>query len=103
MNETSHLNQIRRAVLDRVERDMRNTTIGLVVMAVAETVVLFFLVFLTDFKDRNHVLLLLSAFWVIVAVFAGVFGLGQHTLQGTRAVLKAIELLEDRLTGSQRS
>lgn len=73
------------------------------VVTVLQALLPFSLFLLADLENRSHVLLLLSAFWVVAAAFMGVFALARQILRGTRAVLKAIELLEDRVAGTGRS
>ena len=91
MIKESGIEQARRSALDRIDKSERSYKIAWVAGLVIEAIFLLSFVLLADFKNRNHVLLLIAAMAVYMILGAGLFALGAHVSRCTQRVLKAIE------------
>jgi len=96
MAESTHLNGVRGAALNRIEKSERNYKLAFYSALVVETLFLVAFILLADFHNRVHVLLLLAAIAVYVILGLGLFALGAHVSRNTQTVLRAIELLEQK-------
>src|SRR5262245_20689164 len=98
---SSNLDRIRGAALDRIERAARAYVWAFSLAAVVEGGFLLAFLFLADFSNRLHVLLLLTTVATYTLVGLGLVALGAHVNRCTDRVLQAIELSSKRETGPQ--
>ncbi len=96
MAEKTHLDGVRGAALDRIEKSERNYRLAFYSALVVETLFIVGFILLADFHNRIHVLLLLAAIAVYAILGLGMFALGAHVSRNTQLVLRAIELLEQK-------
>ena len=94
MAEINHLNEVRGAALDRIDKSERNYKLAFYSALAVETLFLIAFVLLADFHNRIHVLLLLAAMAVYLILGLGLFALGAHVSRNTQTLLRAIELIE---------
>ena len=87
----SDADRVRRATLDRVDRDARNARLAFLGAAGVEALFLAAFLLLADFSNRTHVLLLLATIAVYSIVALGLVVLGAHVSRNTRLVLRALE------------
>lgn len=85
------LDDIRRRVLDRADREERAWTGWLVAAAVVEGGCLLAFALLADFHDRLHLLLLIVAVLVYGTLALGILALGTYTRNWCRRILTAVE------------
>jgi hypothetical protein len=102
MTEKNHLNEIRGAALDRIEKSERNSKLAFYAALAVETVFLIAFVLLADFHNRIHVLLLLAAMAVYMILGLGLLALGAHVSRNTQTILRAIELLAPKDAAGDR-
>jgi hypothetical protein len=97
----NNLNEIRGKALDRVERSERNLKLGVISFAILDTA--FFIVFLLvmDFSNKLHVLIFMASGGFYMLLLVGLIVLGLQVKRDTQLVLRAIDLLEERLTESE--
>lgn len=98
----NHLNEIRGKALDRVEKSERNLKFGVMGFAILDTA--FFIVFLLvmDFSNKLHVLIFMASGGFYMLLLLGLIILGLQVKRDTQLVLRAIDLLEKRLTESRQ-
>ncbi|MGH9800058.1 MAG: hypothetical protein ACRD82_06815 [Blastocatellia bacterium] len=98
----NHLNEIRGKALDRVEKSERNLKLGVIGFAILDTA--FFVVFLMvmDFSNKLHVLIFMASGGFYLLLLLGLIVLGLQVKRDTQLLLRAIDLLEERLTESRR-
>lgn len=96
----NHLNEIRGKALDRVEKSERNLKLGVISFAILDTA--FFIVFLLlmDFSNKLHVLIFVASGGFYLLLLLGLIVLGLQVKRDTQLVLRAIDLLEERLEKS---
>lgn len=94
----NHLNEIRGKALDRVEKSERNLKLGVISFAILDTA--FFIVFLLvmDFSNKLHILIFMASGGFYMLLLVGLIVLGLQVKRDTQLVLRAIDLLEERLT-----
>ena len=97
----NNLNEIRGKALDRVERSERNLKLGVISFAILDTA--FFIVFLLvmDFSNKLHVLIFMASGGFYMLLLVGLIVLGLQVKRDTQLVLRAIDLLEERLSESE--
>jgi L-asparagine transporter-like permease len=102
MTEKGNLNSVRGRALARIDKSQRNFKLFLYSALIVET--LFFIVFLlkADLHNTTHLLLFLATIAIYVILGLGLFALGAHVSRNTQLVLKAIELLEERVEAARR-
>lgn len=102
MTEKTNLNGVRGRALDRIEKSERNFKMFFYAAIAVET--LFFIVFLlkADLHNSTHLLLFLATIAVYTILGLGLFALGAHVSRNTQLLLKAIELLEERIEQARR-
>ena len=88
---SSNRDQVRGAALDRIERGARNYRLAFWSAAALEGAFFLGFLFLADFSNRLHVLVLLAAVATYTIVGLGLVALGAHVSRCTERVLKAIE------------
>ena len=96
ISETTPIEQVRRAALDRIERSERKYKLAFYGAILVEAGFLLTFVLLADFSNRLHVLLLIAAVAVYTIVALGLSALGAHVSKCTERILKAVELLDHR-------
>lgn len=89
----TRLEEIRGDVLARMERAERNYKLAFVVAAVVEGAFLLAFLWLADFTNRTHVLLLLAAVMTYSILAVGLIALGAHVNKAILRVLHAIDTL----------
>jgi hypothetical protein len=92
MTDTTNLDQLRGAVLDKIERTERNYRLAFWAAAGVESLFLVGFLALADLSNRLHLLLLLAAMAIYSIVVLGLVALGAHVSRCTERLLKAIEL-----------
>ncbi|HSE96860.1 MAG TPA: hypothetical protein VLD57_01230 [Blastocatellia bacterium] len=98
MSNSTVVDKIRGNVLDHIERSERNYKLAFYFAFVIEAAFIVGFLLLADFSNRVHVLLLISAMAVYMILASGLFALGAHVSRNTQLVLKAIEMLTDRVS-----
>lgn len=98
----NRLSEIRGKALDRVEKSERNLKLGIIAFLILDTA--FFIVFLLvmDFSNKLHVLIFMASGGFYMLLLIGLIVLGLLIRRDTQLLLRAIDLLEDRLTESRR-
>lgn len=98
----NRLNEIRGKALDRVEKSERNLKLGIIAFLILDTA--FFIVFLLvmDFSNKLHVLIFMASGGFYMLLLIGLIVLGLLVRRDTQLLLRAIDLLEERLTESRR-
>ena len=99
MTESGNLDKIRGAALDRIQRSQRNYRLAFYGAVLVELLFLGGFIFLADFGDRLHLLLLLATVATYTILALGLLALGSHVSRHTQLILRAIELLAERPTG----
>ena len=87
----NRLDDIRSDVLARMDRAERNYKLAFVAAAAVEAAFMIAFLFLADFHNRMHVLLLLGTVMTYSIGAVGLFALGAHV---NRAVLRVLHALE---------
>jgi hypothetical protein len=93
MNEAVNTADARRRALARIERHERNYRLAFFGAVLLEALFLAAFLLLADFRDRAHLLLLISTVAVYTIVALGLLALGAHVNRNTLRVLKAVEAL----------
>ncbi len=98
----NRLNEIRGKALDRVEKSERNLKLGIIAFLILDTA--FFIVFLLvmDFSNKLHLLIFMASGGFYLLLLIGLIVLGLLIRRDTQLVLRAIDLLEERITDSQQ-
>ncbi len=98
----NRLDEIRGKALDRVEKSERHLKLGIISFAVLDTA--FFIVFLMvmDFSNKLHLLIFMASGGFYLLLLIGLIVLGLLVRRDTQLVLRAIDLLEERITDSQQ-
>lgn len=86
----------RRAALDRIERTEKTFKALAFIGAIVEGAFLIAFVLLANFRDRLHVLLLLSTVTVYSLTVVGLFALGAHISRCAERVVRAVEATRPR-------
>ena len=94
MNEAVNAADARRDALARIERHERNYRLAFFGAVLLEALFLAAFLLLADFRDRVHLLLLISTVAVYTIVALGLLALGAHVNRTTLRVLKAVEALK---------
>lgn len=87
----TRLDEIRSDVLARMDRAERNYKLAFAAAVVLEGMFLMAFLFLADFRNRTHVLLLLGTVMTYSIIAIGLVALGAHVNRGILRVLQAIE------------
>lgn len=87
----SDLDRVRTAVLDRIQRNERNYKAAFWSAVALESGFLLAFVFLADFSNRLHLLLLLATIAIYTILGLGLIALGAHVSWCTGRVIKALE------------
>ncbi len=98
----NHLDEIRGKALDRVEKSERHLKLGIISFAILDTA--FFIVFLMvmDFSNKLHLLIFMASGGFYLLLLIGLIVLGLLVRRDTQLVLRAIDLLEERITDSHQ-
>ena len=94
MSERVNLDAVRGEALKRIERGERNFKLAFFAAVAFEALFLALFLLVADFKDRTHVLLLVSTVGGYTVVVLGLFALGAHFSRGVGRLLKAVEMLD---------
>ena len=94
MSDSQRSEEIRRRVLDRMERSETLIKLAIIAAALVEALCLVLLIVLVDFKNPDHLVVLVAAVLVYVTLGLGLVALGGHVTRSTLRILKAIELAE---------
>jgi hypothetical protein len=86
----TRMDEIRNDVLARMDRAERNYKLAFVAAAAVEGVFLMAFLFLADFANRTHVLLLLGTVMTYSILAVGLIALGAHVNRAILRVLQAI-------------
>jgi hypothetical protein len=88
---SGNLDRVRAGVLERIERSERNYRAAFWSAVALEGAFLLGFLFLADFRNRTHMLLLLATVAVYTILALGLVALGAHVSRCTERVLRAIE------------
>jgi hypothetical protein len=97
MAERNHLNGVRGAALDRIEKSERNFKLGILVFALLETLFIVVFLFIMDISNKLHLLLFVATGGFYMLIIVGLVVLGLHVRRDTQLVLRAIETLREEL------
>ena len=92
MSKTVDLDSVRAAALARIERSERNFKLAFAGAVIVESAFVISFLFLADFSNRLHLLLLISTVSCYSIVVLGLVALGTHINRGIARILKAVEL-----------
>ena len=92
MAQDVDLDAVRVAALARIDRSERNFKLAFIAAVIVESLFVVSFLFLADFSNRLHLLLLISTVSCYTIVVLGLFALGAHINRGIARVLKAVEL-----------
>jgi len=92
MAQNVDLDNVRAAALARIERSERNFKLAFIGAVFVESAFIVSFLFLADFSNRLHVLLLISTVSCYSIVVLGLVALGTHINRGIARILKAVEL-----------
>jgi hypothetical protein len=95
MEQTVKLDEVRAAALARIDRSERNFKRALYGAFFVESLFIVSFIFLADFSNRLHLLLLISTVSCYSIVILGIVALGAYFNRGVARLLKAIELRGD--------
>ena len=98
MSEVRKIEEVRGAVLDRIERSERHYKAAFFGAALVEAIFLGGFLFLADLSNRTHVLLLITTVAIYTLMALSLMALGNYINRSTLRVLKAVEMLGDRRT-----
>lgn len=90
----TRMDEIRNDVLARMDRAERNYKLAFVAAAGVEGAFLIAFLFLADFTNRTHVLLLLGTVMTYSILAVGLIALGAHVNRAILRVLQAIAGME---------
>ena len=96
MADSSQLNSVRRKALNKIEESEKIARYFFVATAVVEAAALIGYLWLMDFGDRLHWLLLVMAFLIYGTLAFGLLTLGAYTRHWILRVLTAIELRDEQ-------
>jgi hypothetical protein len=91
------LDMIRTTAINRIERSARNYRLAFFAAVAFEGLFLAAFLAAADLKNPLHVLLLLATVGSYTIIVLGLVALGAYLNHGTLRVLKAVELLRDRV------
>jgi hypothetical protein len=94
MAQNVDLDSVRAAALARIDRSERNFKLAFIAAVFVECAFVVSFVWLADFSNRLHVLLLVSTVSCYSIVVLGLVALGTHINRGIARILKAVELSE---------
>ena len=94
MQENINLDEIRKNALAKVEKSERNYKLAFYGVAIVEAIFLLLMVWVTDFKDRLHLIIFISSLAIYTIIGLGLVTLGAYQNRHTQILLKAISLLE---------
>ena len=96
MSKTVDLDRVRAEALKRISRAERNSKLAFFAAAIIEAAFIVSFLFLADFSNRLHLLLLISTVSCYSIVVLGLVALGEWINRGIARVLKAVELSGDK-------
>jgi len=94
MSEKLQTDEIRAAVLTRINRTERNFKLTFLAAAVIESMFIVSFLLLADLSNRLHLLLLIATVSSYTIIALGLVALAVHINRCVLRVLKAIELLK---------
>jgi hypothetical protein len=97
MSKEINLDKVQSAALNRIERSQKHYKMAITGAALVEALFFIAFVFLMDFANRTHVLMLVATMATYTIVGVGLVALGTHTNNNTQILLRAIEMLEKSL------
>lgn len=92
--ETSNLDDTRRKALDRIDSAATRFRMLLIVAAVVELALLLFVLYVTDFKNPDHLVVFACTALVYIMMFLALVVFGAWLGKMEARILKAIELAE---------
>ncbi|HEV7486642.1 MAG TPA: hypothetical protein VGQ65_13270 [Thermoanaerobaculia bacterium] len=87
----TNINEIRGDVLARMDRAQRNFKLAFFGAVALEAIFLIAFLFLADFKNRTHVLILMGTVMTYSILALGLVALGAHVNRAVLRVLHAID------------
>ena len=96
MAQTVDLDHVRAAALARIDRTERNFKLAIYGAFIVESAFVVSFLFLADFSNRSHLLLLIATISCYSIVVMGLVALGAYINRGLARVLKAVELWPER-------
>lgn len=97
MSDKAKLDEVRNAILDRIERAQRNFLFALCGAAAVEALVIVAFLLGMERGNRLHLLLLIASFGSYNIVVMSLIVLGAYINRGHLRILKAIELLKSEM------
>lgn len=94
----ARLDEVRNDVLARMDRAERNYKLAFVAAVAVEALFLVAFLFLADFTNRTHVLLLVATIMTYSILAIGLVALGAHVNRAILRVLHAIDALRSEET-----
>jgi hypothetical protein len=91
MATASNLDHVRAAALDRIDRSERGYRRAIFAGFVAEAALLLAFVFLADFNNRLHLLLMIATVGIYTILALGLVALGAHVSRNTQLILRALD------------
>lgn len=91
-----NLDEIREGVLNRMERHARVLRLAVYGAALVEMLMLGIALWLIDWQDRTHLLLLVLSVLGYTVVLLGLVGLGSHVSRTAGRVIAALESMARR-------
>ncbi len=95
MSDKINFEQIRSQALERIDRSERNFKLAFYAAVMVEGLFLIAFLFLMEFHNRTHILILIAAVGGYSVVVLGLVALGAHFNRGILRVLKAMEMQKD--------
>ena len=93
MTAPTHLDEVRAAALEQMDRAERSYKIGKLFLITFEAALLACVLLTMDYRDRLHWLLLYTALLVYGIWLGGILTLGSYIKYSTQGILKAIDAL----------
>lgn len=97
MAERNHLNGVRGAALNRIEKSERNFKLGVIFFAILESLFIIVFLLVMDRSNKLHWLLFGATGGFYLLIIVGLVVLGLHVRRDTQLVLRAIETLREDL------
>jgi len=94
MSDNERRDAVRRDALRHMERSEMAVKLSIVAAALVEAACLGLFLFLMDFSNRGHVLLLVATCLIYMTLGLGLMALGAHVSRTGLRILKALERTE---------
>lgn len=92
--ETPNLDETRRKALDRIDQASKRFRMLVMVTAVVELALILFVLYVTDFKNPDHLVVFACTLLVYIMMFMALVVFGAWLGKAEARILKAIEVAE---------